>query len=135
WAAPPSIGHKTPNAVTSEDHNVGPEQRCSHHQWGPVEFLLQIAREQSPNRVVNAKGRPHPQATRMRIEQQAAFEDGEQESCDLGLHLPLLAFVLDPNLELLHVVSNPNDDEGRQYADPQKAAPTDVIVEEAVGYR
>jgi len=101
----------------------------------PIQLLLQVCREQSPDRVVDAEGAAHPQAGRQCVGQHAALEDREQGRLHFGLSLPLDALIRDPNLRFFHVIPDPEHDECRQYSDPQQTAPADQVEQEAVGQR
>ncbi len=100
-----------------------------------LQLLLQVGREQRPDRVVDAERCAHPQAAGQRVEEVLALEDGEQRRVDLGLPLGLQPLVLGPHFRLLDEEADPHDHQRRRDADPQQAAPADVLVEEAVGQR
>ena len=65
----------------------------------------------------------------------AAAEDREQWRLHFGVLRLLLPLVFDPDLRLLDVEPDPDDGERRQHADPQHAAPADVVVDGRVQQR
>ena len=104
----PFVGHAAPHGAAGEDHDVGPEQRRRHHGRRPRELLLQIGREQPPDRVVDAECRRHPGAGRERVEEVLPPEDDEQRRLHFRLPLDLLPLVLGPHFGLLHIEADPH---------------------------
>src|ERR1051325_6883297 len=91
-----------------------------------------MRREQRPDRIVEDKVARHPPARQERIGDHATLKNPDQRCANLALLGALLAPVLDPDLGLFDVIADPDDRERGQHADPQHAAPADVVVEEAV---
>src|SRR5262249_36245483 len=87
---------------------------------------------EGPDRVVDDEGARHPPARVQRVADDPALEDLEERGAHLALMLPLQPPVLDPHRRLLDEVAHEEDGEGGKDADPQHAAPAQVLVEEAV---
>ena len=90
-----------------------------------------MRREQCPNRVVEDEIARHPPARQQGVAQHSPLENLDQRCANLALLFQLTASVLDPDRRLFDKVADVNDREGGQYADPQHAAPPDIVAKHA----
>ena len=77
-----------------------------------------MRREQTENCVIGDKAAAHPQTGRQRVRQHAPAENLNQRQVNFPLLLTLLFPVLLPDLGLLDVFADPQDDQGGQHAEP-----------------
>ena len=91
-----------------------------------------MRREQRPDRIVEDEVARHPPACQERVGDHPPLENLDQRGANLALFGALLAPVLDPDRGLFDVIADPDNRQRGQHADPQHAAPADVVVEQPV---
>ena len=115
-----------------EREQVGDGDRRRDHRRAHVQIALQVRGEQRIDRIVGYEGGCHEPARAQRVAEDAPLEEGKERRTHLALLSSLEAPILDPDRGFLDVDANVDDREGRQDAEPQHAAPADIVVEQAV---